>query len=65
LTQLSELVDETPRDRTIALLQMLDGLIERALQAERYETVLRLMGEARWHFAWLDEQRERSSRRVR
>lgn len=61
LTLLSELADETPRNRSLAQLQILDGLIERAIAAERYEVAVKLMVEARVLFGWLDKERERKS----
>ncbi len=59
LTLLSDLVDETPRNRAIAQLQILDGLIERAILAERFDSAIKILTEARDHFTRIDREKMR------
>jgi len=57
LTRLSDLIEETAETRAIAQLQILDGLIERAILAERFDSALRILADANEHFAAIDRAR--------
>jgi len=57
MTLLSDLADETPRNRALAQLQILDGLIERAILAERFDSAVKIMNEAQDQFQRIDRDK--------
>jgi len=59
LTLLSDLADESPRNRSLAQLSILDGLIERAILAERFDSAVKLLDAANEHFLRIDRERRK------
>lgn len=51
---LSDLIAEDNEGRAVATIQILDGLIDHAMQAGKYEAALKIMAEAREQFAITD-----------
>jgi hypothetical protein len=47
IAKLSEMLDLSPEDRAQHQLRILDGLFAKAIKGEKYESALKIMGEAR------------------